>query len=194
MMEGNESLRDDFSTVITEMKEDGTMDRLVEEQIEAAVNGGEIKPIALPEIAGAETIKVAVTGALPPMDYVAADGNPAGFNTAVLAEIGRRLNKNIEIVVVDSVGRATALSSGAVDAVFWTRTNDLAHRISLMSEEEREDAAQVDFAGMTDEEIETIKQMMEFIDPAAHSMADMPEHTICTLPYYSDILVPVVLK
>ena len=45
--------------------------------------------------------------------------------------------KNIEIVIVDSIGRATALSSGTVDAVFWTRTNEAASTFAEMSEEER---------------------------------------------------------
>ena len=55
------------------------------------------------------------------MDYVAADGTPAGFNTAILAEIGRRLQVNIKLVQVDSATRALALSSGMVDVVFWTK-------------------------------------------------------------------------
>lgn len=67
------------------------------------------------------TVKVAITGSHPPMDYVAADGTPAGFNTAILSEIGKRIGKNIELVQVDSVGRAAALASGTVDVVFWTR-------------------------------------------------------------------------
>ena len=46
-------------------------------------------------------IKVAVTGDLPPIDFVAPDGTPAGFNTAVLAELGRRLNINIETVNIE---------------------------------------------------------------------------------------------
>ena len=52
------------------------------------------------------------------MDYVAANGTPAGFNTAVLAEIGKRLERNIELVQVNSVGRALALAQGNVDVAF----------------------------------------------------------------------------
>ena len=48
------------------------------------------------------------------------DGKPAGFNTAVLAEIGNRLLRNIELVDVDSGARATALTSKQVDVVFWS--------------------------------------------------------------------------
>ena len=68
---------------------------------------------------GAETVRVAVTGSLPPMDYIAADGTPAGFNTALPAEIGNRIGKNIELVQVDSVDRAATLASGTVDAVLY---------------------------------------------------------------------------
>lgn len=57
-------------------------------------------------------MKVGVTGDLPPMDYVAPDGRFAGFNTAVLAEIGKRMQRNIKLVQVDSIGRALALSEG----------------------------------------------------------------------------------
>ena len=68
---------------------------------------------------GADTIRVAVTGDLPPIDYVAPDGTPAGFNTAVLAEIGVYLKKNIQLVEVDSGARTSALASGRADVVFW---------------------------------------------------------------------------
>ncbi|MCR5342027.1 MAG: hypothetical protein K6E70_01515 [Butyrivibrio sp.] len=100
MMEDNEALRDEFSSDIKDMKDDGTLDKLVKEQIDTLINGGEAKAISMPEIEGADTIKVAVTGSLPPMDYVASDGTPAGFNTAVLAEISQRIGKNIDGVLL----------------------------------------------------------------------------------------------
>lgn len=68
---------------------------------------------------GAETLKVAVTGDLPPLDMIAPDGRPVGYNTAVLSEIGRRMGVNIELVNIHSGARTSALMSGRVDAVFW---------------------------------------------------------------------------
>lgn len=47
------------------------------------------------------------------------DGTPAGFSTAVLAEVSRRINKNIELVSVDSAARAAILTSKGADIVFW---------------------------------------------------------------------------
>ena len=50
---------------------------------------------------------------------ILADGKAAGFNTAMLAEIGKKLHRNIELVNVDSAARATALTSKNVDVMFW---------------------------------------------------------------------------
>ena len=193
LMEGNTALRDEFNAAITDMKADGTLDRLVKEQIDDLIDSGEIKPIELPHFDGAETVKVAVTGSLPPMDYVAADGTPAGFNTAVLAEIGQRTGKNIEIVVVDSLGRAAALASGAVDAVFWTRTSGASQELAGMTEEEREAVKAKGEADLTEEEIKLMNEIQEVIDFSAYGAADMTEGTIVTEPYFSDVLVPVML-
>ena len=75
--------------------------------------------VAMNHFDGAETLTVGVTGDLPPLDLVLADGTPAGFNTAVLAELGKRLGKNIALVQVSSSARAAALVSGQVDIIFW---------------------------------------------------------------------------
>ncbi|MBQ6774465.1 MAG: transporter substrate-binding domain-containing protein [Synergistaceae bacterium] len=70
----------------------------------------------LPE---APTIKIAVTGDIPPIDYVAPDGNAAGFNAVILAEIGRRLKINIELMNINTAARNATLASGRADGVFW---------------------------------------------------------------------------
>ena len=194
MMEENESLRDEFSNAIIDMKTDGTMDKLINEQIDALLNGGEVKPVTMPKIDSADTIKVAITGALPPMDYVAADGTPAGFNTAVLPEIIQRIGKNIELVVVDSIGRATALSSGTVDAVFWTRTNEMASKSKEVSDDERSSKIPEVESKMSDEEVEAFHNVRELFNFSEYSTVDMPEGTICTVPYYSDTIVLVMKK
>ena len=193
MMEDNAALRDEFNDAIAAMKADGTLDRLVKEQIDDLIDGGEIKAVEMPKFDGAKTVKVAVTGALPPMDYVAADGTPAGFNTAVLAEIGNRTGKNIELVVVDSLGRAAALASGTVDAVFWTRTSSASQEASAMTEEERKAHREAVNADMTEEEIKLMYELLDIFDFSVYGGGDMPEGTIVTEPFFSDVLVPVML-
>ena len=67
----------------------------------------------------APVVKVAVTGDLPPVDFIAEDGTPAGYSTAVLAEIGKRLKINIQLVQVNAGARTSAIVSGRADVVFW---------------------------------------------------------------------------
>ena len=86
MLDENIDLRDQFDQVIEEMKEDGTLEELVKSHITDVAESGEPEAVEFEEFDG-DPIRVAVTGSLPPMDYVAADGSFAGFNTAILAEI-----------------------------------------------------------------------------------------------------------
>ncbi len=71
----------------------------------------------------APTVRVAITGDLPPVDFIAEDGMPAGYSTAVLAEIGKRLKVNIFLVNVNAGARTAALTSGRADVVFWYEVN-----------------------------------------------------------------------
>lgn len=194
MMEDRTDLRDLFNAAISDMKVDGTMDRLIQEQITNVINGDTPQPVEMEKIDGAETIRVAVTGALPPMDYVSADGNPAGFNTAVLAEIGKRIGKNIELVVVDSIGRATALSSGNVDAVFWTRTSAAAEELANATEEEKRQQKEALQQSMTEEELACMSYIESILDFASYGKLDIPDRTITTQSYYSDLITNVLTR
>ena len=117
MLSKNTDLKKNIDKTLENMKKDGTLNKLVKEYITDA-KADNLSSVEIPHFDGAETLKVAVTGDLPPLDLVLADGKPAGFNTALLAEIGKRLKKNIEIVDIDGDARSAALSSGKVDAVF----------------------------------------------------------------------------
>ena len=120
LREDDKELLEEMNKAISGMKEDGTLDKLAQEYIQNVKSGQEPPAVPLEKETGKRTLKVAVTGDLPPIDLVLANGKPAGFNTAVLAEIGKRLQRNIEIVQVDSGARAAALSAKTVDVVFWT--------------------------------------------------------------------------
>ena len=112
-------LKNDLNKAIKAMATDGTLANLSKQYIIELKEGAEPPAVPITQIEGADTIKVAVTGDLPPFDLVLADGTPAGFSTAVLAEISKRINKNIELVSVDSASRAAILSSKGADVVFW---------------------------------------------------------------------------
>ena len=119
-LDTNKEVYDILNNAIKDMKADGTLDTLIANELTAYINSD---PVAkdLPRFDGAITIKVAVTGDVPPMDFVAADGKAAGFNVALLTEIANRAQVNFDLVQVDSAARATALSTGKVDVVFWAK-------------------------------------------------------------------------
>ena len=195
MLEANADLRDQFDRAIADMKADGTLDALVLKHIAEASRTGETEAIAFEQFEG-DPIRVAVTGALPPMDYVAPDGSFAGFNTAILAEIGRRLQKSIELFQVDSVGRALALAEGTVDVVFWTRgvSEGGAERGKSMTLEKRRADMEQSMARQTEEQNAVMKSLDIGLEREKVRLRDMPEGTVCTDPYYTDYPVLVFMK
>jgi ABC-type amino acid transport substrate-binding protein len=200
MLEKNKALRDEFDTVIRAMKEDGTADKLIKEHIVDVMNGKEIAPIIPEYKEGRKTIKVAVTGSLPPMDYVAADGTFAGYNTAMLAEIGKRLDRNITMVQVSSVGRATALASGTVDVVFWTRSSAYSPVQRMSKEEFKSFSESIRAKQSPEEEVafaalnETYSGSKDGDDRDLRFHRDTPAGTVITVPYFEDMPVTVGLK
>ncbi len=115
------ALKKEFDGAIAAMKKDGTLSRLESQYISEA--GSEPVPVKFQDFKGAQVIKVAVTGDLPPIDFIASDGTPAGYNTAILSEIGKRLKKNVRLISVDAGGRSAALASKRADVVFWYRNS-----------------------------------------------------------------------
>lgn len=119
--DSNTELYDILDSGIKQLKENGTLDKLIEENLKAYITSDPI-PAEMPKFDGAKTYKIAITGDRPPMDFVAADGKAAGFNVALLTEIANIAQVNFEIVQIDSGARLTSLASGAVGAVFWTES------------------------------------------------------------------------
>ena len=120
---GNTALKKDFDTAIKAMKQDGTL-MTIEDKFIKNIGTNEPEEVKLTEFKGSKPIRVAVTGDLPPIDYIASDGRATGYNTAILAEIGRRLKRNIRVISVEAGGRSAALASGRADVVFWYRNTE----------------------------------------------------------------------
>ena len=113
------ALKNDLNKAIKEMSIDGTLSTLSKQYITDLKDGAKPPAIKITEIPGADTIKVAVTGDLPPFDMILSDGTPTGFSTAVLEEVSKRIGKNIELISIDSGARASILSSKGADVIFW---------------------------------------------------------------------------
>jgi ABC-type amino acid transport substrate-binding protein len=191
MLEDKTALRDEFNTVIRAIEDDGTLDKLKKTYIDDVIAGKDPEPVQFEKTDG-ETIKVAVTGSLPPMDYIAPDGTPAGYNTALLAEIGKRTGKNIELVQVDSIGRAAALSSGTVDVAFWTRSSSDPN--VGKTEEEHKAFIEEKKKNYTDEQNSLMKSIKPAKSYTDELQRDMPDGTICTARYFADPITIVALK
>lgn len=119
MREEDAELRNEFNFAIKEMTADGTLARFVKTYINDFTRNETPSVISLPTFYNAPMIRIGVTGDLPMLDYIRPDGMPAGFNTALLSEISRRIEKNFVFVQVESGARAAALSSKEVDVIFW---------------------------------------------------------------------------
>ena len=118
MREADKATVDEINSAISAMSADGTLDKLIQSEIKE-LKGGDPTTVEMPKIDGAPTMKVAVTGDMPGMDCILANGTPAGFNVAFLSELGKRINRNFELVSVSTDARSAALTSGQVDALFW---------------------------------------------------------------------------
>lgn len=120
-IEDKKEIFDILDGALREMKADGTIDRLIENELRAYIET-DAEPKDLPHFEGAQTIRIAVTGDVPPMDFITASGKPAGFNIALLSEIANRAKVNFELVQMDGGARPLALATGKIDASFWTRS------------------------------------------------------------------------
>ena len=79
LREGDTILKNNLNKAIKAMTADGTLKNLTKEYILNRQDDAEPPAVPITKIDGADTIKVAVTGDLPPFDLVLADGTPAGF-------------------------------------------------------------------------------------------------------------------
>lgn len=111
-------LREDVNRALAALEQDGTLSKLRKDWITDLPSDNEPGVKQIPKIPGAKTVHVGVCGDLVPMDYVAADGRPAGYNVALLSEIGKLSHINFEFVPLESQAKFTALQSKKIDVIF----------------------------------------------------------------------------
>ena len=84
-----------------------------------------------------------------------------------------------------------------VDVVFWTRADSegvVNEGLTTMSEEELEAHKQEKIANLTEEETAIMSALHDSLPGEVFKFRDMPEGTITTSPYYTDLNVLVTLK
>ena len=123
--EGSKKLRDDIDTVLSAMKSDGSLNEIIQKYIYSAwdfeTDEGKEKRLYASDmrsVSGKNTIYVGITGAVPPLNMLDEDGKPYGFCVALMDEIGMRLGRGIEFVILDNETAFTSLMKGKVDLIF----------------------------------------------------------------------------
>jgi ABC-type amino acid transport substrate-binding protein len=115
----DESLRDEINRAMVMLYESGRLQSIENEWITNLPLNGEPANIGQMNSKGARTLRVGISGDFPPLDYIAADGRPAGFNVAFMSEIGTQLDIRFEFVSLEASARFTALASGKIDVIFF---------------------------------------------------------------------------
>lgn len=143
---------------------------------------------------GAETITFAVTGDIPPMDYVDADGKPSGYNMRYIAAICKKMKVNAKIIQISSGARAMALSTGKADVVFWTKGQIGDEYLESVKEAVKSSNGQNDagIKALFNSDGTINKEVVERSNEL--NKMDQPENTISTIPFFTDVLVSVKKK
>lgn len=119
VLRGDEKgLKEDLDKAFATLQENGTLTQLGDKWITNLPATGEPSRTEASPIAGAKTVYVGVTGAYAPLDYIGTDGKPAGYNVALLTEVGKLLNINFEFVSLEPSARYSALDSKKIDMIF----------------------------------------------------------------------------
>ncbi len=116
-----DKLKGEFDAAIGKLKASGKLAEVYKKWITDLPAGKEPAVTAIEKTNYPETVYVGVTGDIPPFDYITADGKPAGYNVALLAEIAKLIGKNIELVTVAPQAKQVALQSKKIDVFFWQR-------------------------------------------------------------------------
>lgn len=111
-------LKEDLDKAFATLQENGTLTLLEDKWITNLPATGEPSKTEVSPIAGVKTVYVGITGAYAPLDYIGTDGKPAGYNVALLTEVGKRLNINFEFVSLEPSARYSALESKKIDMIF----------------------------------------------------------------------------
>lgn len=111
-------LKDELDKAITTLQENGTLDRLKDEWVTNLPVDKDPVSIDVPKIKDVRTVYVGVCGDYVPLDFIAANGRPAGYNLALMTEIGKLLNINFEFVSIETQARFAGLSSKKIDLIF----------------------------------------------------------------------------
>lgn len=127
--QGNFELREKMNEAIHELKENGTLDRLIATYVDRDTYDQKYYEkdmvIKKNDYQGtfSRTLYVGVTGAVPPLDFLDIDNKPVGFSVALMDAIGQHLSYDIKFVAMKNDTAFSNLMSGKVDLLFCYGTS-----------------------------------------------------------------------
>lgn len=118
-----EILCDLLNNAILQMKQDGSLDGLLQTYVKNADGTQEFLEEEMEEVSSKGTLYIGISGAVPPLDTLNLENKPSGFSVAFLNEIGKRIGRKIEFVVLKNEAMFSALMSERVDALLCYGSN-----------------------------------------------------------------------
>ena len=109
---GNSELLEKINSGLKKIKEDGTFDKLVAEYI-----GGETEEETPADDGEKQVVNVGTNAEFPPFEYIGDDGEPDGFDMAVIKAIGEAEGFDVKITNMEFKSLIASLSTGSLDAV-----------------------------------------------------------------------------
>ena len=123
--DSGKELKSLIDSCLEDMKSDGTLDALILKYVDNAEvfeneagSKNRFYPDKMRKTAGNGTIKVGITGAVPPLELLDEDMEPYGFCVAMMDEIGSRTGKKVKFVYLDNETAFTSLMGETVDLLF----------------------------------------------------------------------------
>lgn len=113
----------DVNVALASMRADGTMVTLEDDFITNLQPDWQLEGKEMPHFDNAPTYYIGLSGDNLPVDYTAANGNPAGYNIELLSKVSEILEVNFEILVMPSETKFPALASKKVDILFLHMIN-----------------------------------------------------------------------
>jgi ABC-type amino acid transport substrate-binding protein len=110
--------RDEINALINAMLADGTLDELKEIYVTGLKPEMQLTGKVMPRFDGAPVYRIGLSGEVPPFDYAAADGSPAGFCAELLALLSEALEVNFEILIMPNESKFMALAAGTIDMFY----------------------------------------------------------------------------
>ncbi len=112
---GDRQLKNTIDGVVSDLKKDGTADKMMKRWFPTSGN-----PAPMPEIAssgGNGVLRMGTASVTEPFSFVDGSGEVVGYDIELARQVAKKLGKRLEIVNMDFGGMIPALISGKVDMI-----------------------------------------------------------------------------